>query len=76
MIADDTRTSEKVTSWDQLPLMLSPEEMAALYGVSQKTISRWQRDGHIPPPVVSAGHVRRWDREIVKQHLERRQQLR
>lgn len=67
--------SSEVTDWAQLPLILAPEHMEKLYGVSGKTISRWARNGHIPQPVLSSGNIRRWDREIVKQHLERRQRM-
>lgn len=76
MTADPHTISIAVTNWDQLPLLLGPVHMAALYGVSVKTINRWQRNGHIPLPVVTAGQIRRWQRELVRQHLERRQAMR
>jgi len=64
-----------VTNWDQLPLLLETTHMGCLYRVSEKTISRWTRSGQIPKPAVCSGNIRRWDKEVVKQHIARRQRV-
>lgn len=35
-------------NWDELPLLLSINQMAILFGVTDQTIKRWVKKGLIP----------------------------
>jgi predicted DNA-binding transcriptional regulator AlpA len=61
-----------ITEWDQLPRLLDSSHMRRLFMVSGKTIDRWVRSRQIPQPIIS-GRIRGWDRDVVRQHLERLQ---
>lgn len=63
-----------ITDWDKLPVLLTPAHMESLYSVSSKTLSRYAKCGQVPPP-VGERKARRWNRELVRQHLERRQRM-
>lgn len=47
-----------------LPVMLRPFEVAALFGVDTKTVWKWSRDGQIECVVTPGGH-RRYPRDQV-----------
>lgn len=44
--------------------MLTPQEVAALFGVTPKTIARWAAAGKIGSIKTAGGHRRYWRAEI------------
>ena len=55
--------------------LLKQTDVAELLQVSRKTIARMVAHGQIPRPVISMGKVRRWRREDIQNHLERRARM-
>lgn len=54
---------------DQLPHVLTAADLAPLFRVDPKTVSRWGRDGRIPSFRTPGGH-RRFRREDIAAFLE------
>jgi hypothetical protein len=60
------------TSWDELPLMVPIEQVAALYGKSTRAIVRLVRlEQGIPAPILT--RPLRWSRADLQAHWEKRQ---
>ena len=58
--------------WDGLPDMLSPDHLATFFNVDKKTISRWHREeGRLPHPTIKSGNVVRWQKQKVRDFLNR-----
>lgn len=51
-----------------LPRFLTPREVATLFRVDPKTVSRWARDGKLPSVRTPGGH-RRFSSQDVRQIL-------
>ena len=51
-------------------VLWSATDIANYYGVHRSTVSRWDRDGLLPPPEKSSGW-RRWSREEIVEALRR-----
>jgi predicted DNA-binding transcriptional regulator AlpA len=53
--------------WDDLPDMVSPAHLAALFGVDRKTISRWHKEERkLPHPTIASGNVVRWQKSTLR----------
>lgn len=50
--------------------LLRPAEVAALFAVNPKTVTRWARDGDLPCIITPGGH-RRFRSSVVRSALER-----
>lgn len=50
------------------PLVLDKQALAALCGVSDTTIARWDRERLLPAPAVLRGR-RFWSREVIDQWI-------
>jgi excisionase family DNA binding protein len=48
----------------QAPALLTPGEVARLFGVDAKTVTRWARAGQLPSLKTLGGHRRYPEREI------------
>jgi excisionase family DNA binding protein len=55
-------------SWDQLPMFLTVEEVAALMRVNHKTVRKVEKKGH--PRSVRLGGTVRFDRAEVRRYVE------
>lgn len=60
---------------DRTPALLTPAEVAALFGVDPKTVTRWARNGLLEPVRTLGGH-RRYPAEQVHRLLGRMPQQR
>lgn len=49
---------------DAYPTLLTPAEVAALYSVTPKTVTRWANTGEIPSTRTPGGH-RRFDEATI-----------
>lgn len=52
------------------PVLLSGQQVAAQLGVDRSTVTRWQRSGGFPEPVVTRGHIKRWAAADVRRFAE------
>ena len=50
------------------PELLTPGEVAKLFRVDPKTITRWARDGRLPSVFTMGGH-RRYRRDAIEKYL-------
>lgn len=50
------------TPYEQLPELLSPGDVAAVFGVDAKTVTRWARTGKLAPAITTPGGHRRYRR--------------
>ncbi len=50
--------------------LLTPSEVAAIFGVNSKTVTRWAHDGKLPCIRTVGGH-RRFRRSDVERFIER-----
>lgn len=50
-------------------VMLTTQDVAAMFQVDPRTVSRWARRGLLPPAMVTPGGVRRWSSQAVAQAL-------
>ena len=48
------------------PALMRPAEVAALFGVSPKTVSRWAEDGKLPSIRTRGGHRRFAEDEVIR----------
>lgn len=48
---------------------LGPSEIAILLGISERTLTRWVKQGRFPKP-VTFGHARHWDEATVEAWME------
>ena len=55
---------------DRTPALLTPAEVAAMFGVDPKTVTRWARTGLLNPVRTLGGH-RRYPAEQVRKLLDR-----
>jgi len=53
--------------------MLKPSDLAALFQVTKKTITVWHRAGEMPQPVIKSGNVVRWQKQTIRNWLERKE---
>jgi excisionase family DNA binding protein len=53
--------------------LLTPREVAEVFGVRTTTIARWAREGTLPASLTPGGH-RRYRREDVRQLLDAQEQ--
>lgn len=60
---------------DRPPALLTPAEVAALFGVDPKTVTRWARTGLLNPVRTLGGH-RRYPADQVRKLLNRMPQQR
>lgn len=60
---------------DRTPALLTPAEVAAMFGVDPKTVTRWARTGLLNPVRTLGGH-RRYPAEQVRKLLDRMPQQR
>jgi excisionase family DNA binding protein len=44
--------------------LMTPAQVAAVFGVSPKTVNTWARTGKITPVLTPGGHRRYWDNEV------------
>lgn len=63
------------TPQDRTPALLTPAEVAAMFGVDPKTVTRWARTGLLNPVRTLGGH-RRYPAEQVRKLLDRMPQQR
>jgi excisionase family DNA binding protein len=47
-------------------------EVAAMYGVSPRTLRRMIERGEVPPPVTPPGRSRRWNKAQIEHAIARR----
>jgi len=45
-----------------MPTTITRPEIAQAFRVHEKTISRWVREGRLPPPLPVSGRTLRWRR--------------
>lgn len=69
MALPTVRSVGKPSRAPAVPFMLSRGDVAALFGVSASTISRWGREGKLPC-VLTLGGQRRYVRDDVLKLLE------
>jgi excisionase family DNA binding protein len=48
----------------EVHVRLTPPEVAAMLGVSERTLSRWVQGGRFPRP-VTYGRARHWEKSVV-----------
>ena len=64
------------TTWDAIPEILTRQQVQSLLQVkSPKTFSRLVLFGQLPKPVISMGNIRRWRKEDIRRHLEKRYRM-
>jgi DNA-binding transcriptional MerR regulator len=54
------------------PALLTPAEVAAMFRVDPKTVTRWAKKGLLSRWILTPGGHRRYDGAEVRQLLERR----
>jgi len=59
-----------IATQDETIEHLTREEVAAIYKVSTKTITRWHKTNKIPRPVLIGGTLR-WRRSDIERHNRR-----
>lgn len=50
--------------------LLTPGDLATLFGVGKSSIRGWVRDGRLPPP-LRIGRAPRWAPHEIRAHLDR-----
>lgn len=55
--------------WDEMPALLLPSQVAELFGVNVKTVSKWANQGRISC-IQTLGKHRRYSKEEVRLLLE------
>jgi predicted DNA-binding transcriptional regulator AlpA len=58
----------------ELPPLVQPRQVAALFGICGKTLAAWIRDGEFPAPIRVGKSRRFWPREVILNYLTVRQQ--
>lgn len=60
-------------TYETLPQYINIKQLAALFQIHTKTIYKWIKQGHLPPPIKSWGYPR-WDKEQVLPFIDERRQ--
>ncbi|MBQ7296445.1 MAG: helix-turn-helix domain-containing protein [Clostridia bacterium] len=56
--------------WEQMPLVLTPEEVAQLLNLNAQTIRKYARENIIPS--IKVGNCHRFDRDVIKNYIKER----
>lgn len=56
-------------NWDRVPLILSEDDVAALFNISSATVRRWTKEG-VFHPIEGTSRPRRYYKEGIRSHLE------
>lgn len=62
---------KKVTyfrDWEQMPLVLTPEEVAQLLNLNAQTVRKYARDNTIP--AIKVGKCHRFNRDVIRNLVE------
>ena len=63
-------TSARTTRRDQCAdELLTVAQVAALLGISTKSVARYAADGRLPPPVKVANRFVRWPKYLIDNYL-------
>ena len=54
--------------------LLRARELAVLFGVRERTIYRWRREGKIPPPIRIGGSTR-WRRDDIERFFNEQRRM-
>ena len=52
--------------------MITTQEAAAIYGVGDHTVLKWQREGYGPRPVRHVGNALLWDKAEIEEWARKR----
>lgn len=64
---------EKKQEAGQPPVILNGRQVAAQLGVDRSTVTRWTKEGSLPAPTVTHGHIKRWAAADIRRFAEGQQ---